>query len=508
MDVTTEILVKGTLTALALVVVLLRHLRPGKLRPEQAGTLLWTMAVIAVVAWPNFGRMHGRSGIHHWEQFHYFLGSKYFPELRYDGLYAAALEAESEMETGRPLQFHVRDLRTNEVVPTSTILKHRKEVRARFSEERWQSFEHDVAYFVRSNDPEYLRRIRLDHGYNPTPVWTFTARFFSRFVPATDDTATALALLDPLLLTVLFVFVFRTYGPRIGCMALIVFGLGYPWRFDWVGGAFLRQDWLAASGIAVCMLRRKRWMTAGILISYATMVRIFPGAFLVGPTVVGLRHLIESRKMPRETLRMAAGFVLGVLVLIGAGSVAGRGPGAWPEFLHNLEKHHGTWLTNNVGLENLLLYDRATVLREDVDWSLAEPWLRWQAKMDRLHRDRRPVVLAVTVVFLAIVISAMWRMTPDEASVAGIAVIFSAVLLTCYYWVMLCFVPLGRGRWGPTAGWLTINLGLFGLHLATPAFEMIYGVMSLALALFFLAWLAPDAGRTLRDLGSLRPGQT
>ncbi len=291
-------------------------------------------------------------------------------------------------------------------------------------------------------------------------------------------------------------------------MALIVFGLGYPWRFDWVGGAFLRQDWLAASGIAVCMLRRKRWMTAGILISYATMVRIFPGAFLVGPTVVGLRHLIESRKMPRETLRMAAGFVLGVLVLIGAGSVAGRGPGAWPEFLHNLEKHHGTWLTNNVGLENLLLYDRATVLREDVDWSLAEPWLRWQAKMDRLHRDRRPVVLAVTVVFLAIVISAMWRMTPDEASVAGIAVIFSAVLLTCYYWVMLCFVPLGRGRWGPTAGWLTINLGLFGLHLATPAFEMIYGVMSLALAVFFLTWLAPDAGRTLRDLGSLRLGRS
>ena len=74
---------------------------------------------------------------------------------------------------------------------------------------------------------------------------------------------------------------------------MIIFGLGYPWRFDWVGGAFLRQDWLAAVGVAVCLLKRKHFGLAGGLIAYATMVRVFPGGFLVGPTVVFLRHLVE-----------------------------------------------------------------------------------------------------------------------------------------------------------------------------------------------------------------------
>ena len=41
------------------------------------------------------------------------------------------------------------------------------------------------------------------------------------------------------------------------------------------------------------------------------------------------------------------------------------------------------------------------------------------------------------------------------------AVAFAVVVLTCYYWVMLLLVPLGRGRWGPTAGWLGLNTALF-----------------------------------------------
>lgn len=509
MDVTTEILVKGGLTLLALVAVVLRHRRPGKLAPERAGALLWTVAIVAVLAWPNFGRLHGQSGIHHWEQFHYFLGSKYFPELGYDGLYAASLAAEAQLDTGQPVQTHVRDLRTNEVVPSDTLQTHRNEVRLRFTEERWRRFSGDVAHFLQSNAYDYIRRIRLDHGYNPTPTWTFTARLFSRHLQAGGPTLTLLAWIDPLLLAALFLIIFRTYGSRIGCLALIIFGLGYPWRFDWVGGAFLRQDWLAATGIAVCLMRRKTFLPAGVLLAYATMVRVFPAAFLVGPLIVGIRQTIENRQAPRWLIRLGSGFFLGILLCLAAGTLAGRGPQAWTEFRTNLDKHHGTWLTNNVGLENVLLYDSDTVTRKDVDFSLPEPWLHWQAKMDRLHIERRVVILGVFALFLLAIAMAAWRQTPDQAALSGIAIAFSGVILTCYYWIMLCLIPLGRGRWRPTAWWLALNLGLFGLHLATPSFEMIYGAMSLALAVFFLTWIGPDALKTVQEIrGRLAVGRS
>ncbi len=507
MDVTAEILIKGGLSLAALIVVAIRHLRPGKLEAERAGPLLVLMAVVSVLAYTNFGGLHGQSGIHHWEQFHYFLGSKYFPELRYDGLYVASLAAERELNLGLRRQSHVRDLRTNEVVPSNGLDTHMRQVRQRFEPQRWAAFVDDTRYFLTERDYRYITKIRKDHGYNPTPTWTFAARLVSRWKPASDGWLSALAWIDPILLAAMFWMIFRTYGSRVGCLALIVFGLGYPWRFDWVGGAFLRQDWLAAVGMSICLMRRQRFTLAGGLIAYATMVRVFPGGFLVGPAIIAIRHL-AGRRPVGWFWRLGAGFAVGIVICLVAGSLTGMGFDAWPEFTHNLAKHHGTWLTNNVGLKNVLLYDRATVTRADVRWELAEPWLVWQEKMNRLQAQRRTRLLAATGLLLLLMAAATWNSRRDEAAVFGVVVAFGVVVLTCYYWVMLLLVPLGRGRWLPTAGWLAINAGLYGLHLMTPSFEMIYGVMSVALLVFFVGWLSPYAWRTLRSSSAGAGGHT
>src|SRR5262249_2721102 len=136
---------------------------------------------------------------------------------------------------------------------------------------------------------DYLRLIRLDHGYNPSPLWTAVARLFAARADASDGTLGALALLDLALLALVFVALGRTYGGRVVCLALIVFGLGYAWRWDWVGGGFLRQDWLVAVGLATCALRTRRAATAGALLAYASLVRVFPLAFLLGPAVLAIR---------------------------------------------------------------------------------------------------------------------------------------------------------------------------------------------------------------------------
>jgi len=501
MQLTTELWIKGGLSLLACFLVIWRHRRPGDLKNEQAGQLLAVMAVVALAAYTNFGQFHGAGMIHHWEQFHYFLGSKYFPEVGYDGIYVASLAAEREIGLGHGPQPYMRDLRTNEVVPVGSLANHMNEVRDRFSDKRWEIFREDVRYFLEFNRYSYISNIRRDHGYNPTPTWTFTARLFSAWPAASDLTLKSLAWLDPILLLAMFVMIFRTFGNRIGCLSIIIFGLGYPWRFDWVGGAFLRQDWLAAVGVAICLLKRKHFGLAGGLIAYATMVRVFPGGFLVGPTVVLIRHLVEGRSI-LWFRRLAIGFAAGVLLCLAAGCLTGAGPRAWADFKWNLGKHHGTWLTNNVGLKNILLYDRATMRREDVDFKLPEPWIRWQEKMNRLQDERRPALLLAAAAFLAVVAAAAWRLEIHEASVLGMAVAFAVVVLTCYYWVMLLLVPLGRGRWGPAAAWLGLNTGIYALHLSNHrglSFELLYGLSSWALAIYFLAWMAPDAGKTMRE---------
>jgi hypothetical protein len=506
MLLTTELMVKGVLSLVAIGIIVLRHKRPGDLRDDQAGQALWIMAVVALLAYPNFGGFHGESLVHHWEQFHYFLGSKYFPEVGYDGLYVASLAAERELDTGHDPQPVMRDLRTNEVVKVGGLVNHMKEVRERFSDDRWDAFRTDVGHFLEVNHYSYISNIRRDHGYNPTPTWTFSARLVSSWLAASGSTLAALAWVDAVLVGLMFILVFRTFGSRIGCLALIIFGLGYPWRFDWVGGALLRQDWLAAVGVAICLIKRRRFGLAGGLIAYAFMVRVFPGGFLVGPAVIVVRHLVEKRSTAWFR-RLAIGFVIGVLLCLAAGSLTGRGPAAWSEFKWNLEKHHGTWLTNNVGLKNVLLYDRATMRREDVDFRLPEPWIKWQEKMNRLQDERRPVLVLASALFLVWIAAAAWRLEIWQASVLGTAVAFAAVVLTCYYWVMLAFVPLGRGRWGPTVCWLGINAALFAFHLAyrtTLSFEALYGLLSWALMIFFLAWTAPDAWRTIRGLRSAR----
>ena len=195
------------------------------------------------------------------------------------------------------------------------------------------------------------------------------------------------------------------------------------------------------------------------------MVRVFPGAFLIGPAVVAVRCTLEDRRIPKWGLRLGSGFVLGVMLCLAGGSLTGSGPAAWSAFRDNLEKHHGTWLTNNVGLQNLLLYDRATLDREDVDFNLPEPWLLWQAKMDRLQDSRRPLILAAGGLLLLVIALASWQLRPHEAAVLGLAVTFAAVVLTCYYWVMM--LPVADRERGdgarPPVGWRSTSASTFSI---------------------------------------------
>ncbi len=492
-----EIPVKAILAVLVVVLLVIRELSP-LLKPTRAGLALSLAAMLGAIGYLNFGSFHGRTFIHHWEQFHYALGAKYFPELGYNGLYAASIEAQRTRDPNVVLHPSYRDLRTNQVVALDAPdeVAHRKAVVARFGAERWRAFVADHDFFVAHNAPGYLASIRLDHGFNPPPSWTFVARLFAGWPKIDGDTLSALATLDLFLLAALFVVVARAYGTRWACVALALFGINYAGRYFWVGGAFLREDWLAATVVGICLLERKRYAWAGAALGYAAAVRIFPVLFLFGPAVLVLRSLVRRERPPRWALDLGLGFALAIALAFGAGSLTGRGPAAWAEFSEHIAQHSRTWLTNNVGLADTVLYDGATFRREIVDFSLPEPWIHWQAKMDAVAASRRPLLWLAQALLLFGVGAAAWRMEPARAAMLGIIVVFALLLTTCYYWQMLLIVPLFRHR-ALLYGTLAVNLGLYALHFATPSFEMRYGLMSWGLLVVFVAYLAAEGWRTL-----------
>jgi len=492
----TEVLLRLALTTAALGALLWR--RRARADVDRAGPVLGLIALLSAAAYCNFFSFHDGRFTHFGENFHYQLGSKYFPELGYDGLYDASVAAQAESAPGLRLPRVIRDLRTNTMEPVRSVDEHREAVLRRFTPDRWRSFVADHATFVSPGYLPKLNELRLDHGYNPTPTWTFVGRLFNSWLPLNDTTIPLLALLDWVLLAVMFGVVFKTYGSAVGATALILFGVGYAWRYTWVGGAFLRYDWLAAVVVGICLLKRRRFTAAGALFAYAAAVRVFPALLLVGVVAVAVRDLLR-RSGVSWALRFASGFLVSAVVCFLAGALTGRGFAAWPEFARNIEKHHGTWSTNTGGLELVFLTTPQTMVsRIPASWPLPERWATWQAEMNRVQKERRPFYLAVALLLVAGTAMAAAARTADEGTAVAVAAVFAGLVLSCYYWVVLVLLALRRGN-GIAVGVLAVNAVTLLTALLTNDAQVIFGVFSWGLLVMFAALFFPDVSRSIRQ---------
>ncbi|MEZ5313735.1 MAG: hypothetical protein R2862_08850 [Thermoanaerobaculia bacterium] len=217
---------------------------------ESAGrTAPWIAACgLAVLTYFNFGFFHFTNYIHNWDTFHYYLGAKYFPELGHDGLYDCVTVADSrsaDPETRpRAAARTVRDLRSNELVPGERILEHPERCLDRFHGDRFASFSADLAWFREreSRDrwdehggPRLQRDPRLDDRRDDLRE--------SRSGDGPLDRPAHRAG-PPLLLVGLAAVLIRGFGLRTATVALLVLATGFPSRFYWTGGSFLRWDWL------------------------------------------------------------------------------------------------------------------------------------------------------------------------------------------------------------------------------------------------------------------------
>jgi len=466
-------------------------------RPRLSLGLFAAMALLSAAAYFNFGHFHFPHFIHHHEMFHYQLGSKYFPEVGFDGLYIASIAAQQESHPGLRPPVRVRDLRSNNLVEPAALQAHREEVLARFTPQRWRGFVNDNDFFVRAIPPLHFNRIRRDHGYNPSPAWTFTARLLNGG-ELTARRLTLLATLDVVLLAITFAFVFRTYGARVGCLALVIFGIGWAGRFAFVGGAYLRADWLAATTIAVCMLKRGRPGTAGALLGYAAAVRLFPIAFLFGPALLAGKALLAGER-PRWALRLFAGFGAALALAVAAGCLTGHGTRAWSDFASRMDLYRLSIARNAVGLESVVLYGPEVLARAVVDPGDEQGWNLEREDWVSRRLDRRVGLRLAQALLLGLLAAALWRSTPADAVILSMVALFALTHAANYYWTILLMVPLWRAGTG-TAGVLLVSFAMYGIALVEANTIVRHGLFSWALLLLFLSWLVPRAIATLRRL--------
>jgi hypothetical protein len=401
---------------------------------------LLVTAVFGVLAWFNFFAFHGphldhrRLFVHLHDTAHYYLGAKYFREVGYDGLYAAMVRAQLD-DTGEATAGWVRDLRTNREVSVEEILDHADAVRGAFAPDRWQAFLADTRFFRERLGPRWDGLFR-DHGFNPTPLWTLLGSAIVRSAPpATDRALVALGAIDLVLLVASFAAVGWSLGKHAATLALIHFTVVFGATFGWVGGSFLRYLWFAALVGGACLLSRGFHGAAGSLVALSAMLRVFPVLFVVPLALKMIVSRWQSGRVPGGHLRFLAGFGATGLVLLGLSCLPARGLADWRAFIGDLSVHSDTSSANRVGLtQALIVPNLRRVFTADELLALAE---------QRRSVHRRQILVAVPLVLLLLA-SRMPRRTDLECLAMGVPLVFAAVNLASYYYVLLVVLTLAQ----------------------------------------------------------------
>lgn len=377
--------------------------RNAETRSEKfSNFILVCLGALALLSYINFKPFSAQPN--HWDMFHYYVGSKYFPEIGYTRLYACVVRAEAENDDPsvktQAYRRTIRNLETNDLVPARTYFFDDTFCKARFSASRWNEFKNDVGFF-RTRLAEGLWDLaQIDHGFNPSPVWILAGGFISGLVPLSDAALTGMVLIDVFLLFGCAACLFWAFGLPTAAFAVIASTVSGGVDWSWVGGGMLRLDWLFMAVLSVCAMKRGHYALAGAALGYAATLRVFPAVFALGP-FVGLLHAIYTRQHDLKVAygKFFGGMVVSAAVLV-ASATAAYGGDSLRAFLDNTRKHSAVISTNNVGLRTILTYSPDTAVRKTVDAGVDEPFIYW--KWEKAKTEAKQKVVPVYVVIVAI----------------------------------------------------------------------------------------------------------
>lgn len=517
----TTLWLKALLTAATLLLLFLRY-RAGKSSAAVGTARTYSVRTklaigLAVVfsfgVFHNLGTFRGGSFVHYGEMFHYYIGSKYFKELSYYELYNAVIVADTEQGNElAPLPFFT-DLNTYKNLRREVAVRDAARVKGLFSEQRWNAFKDDVAFFKskinKPGSPDMIFLL-MDHGYNASPVSTLLLGTLTNWVPLTH--ALWLALIDVALVLLMIALVFRSFGFELGALFATYFFVSILSGQEFLSGSLLRYDWLLYIVVAVCLLDRGRYAWAAFFLTLSAMLRIFPAVLFYGIAVTMVQKLRATRRIDKQSVRFtvtaaATALLLFVLPSVSLGSVTQP----WQDFYGKIRLHESGVYVNHLGFAGVALFEPSHLSLERFAKAFRSPdpdiVHHWQEVKAYELRNKRPLMVFATLVVLACITTLMWRRQEGESQSVlwPLFLIYTTSYISAYYYTFLClfillffrrpnslssFVPVcllliqnlcalitDSFKPSPIVFFSLINIYLFSCFLAILAYEL-YGTLS------------------------------
>ncbi len=400
-----------------------------------------------------------------WNLFHYHLGSKYFPELGYEGLYAGCLATDDDWQAHKATlpatqhaqadavpDFrevrHARDQRTYDI-------RRRRSIVERFdgsllSKERRATLGEDCRRARRLQSAAITQEIFTDRGFNPAPGWVVLGRPLASLLPLEGTPLWLLANSDVPLLAAVIVATAWAWGPRVAAMGWL-FLMGANFNHGRLTGGMLQYDWLASMVLAVALVRRGWHGSGGVALAWAVMTRVFPAIMAVPAlawtawTAWGAARSRPVTEGGRQATRFVGGFVLACAVLFALSHATGRGGSAWVEWAEGIRVHSS---------EHVLGTRRFGVKRLGLHRPTAEDWLapaRGPSGQRIATASRR--ALALQLLGAPVLLVALRRRRLPDAMVLMLFGAFLAVVVSRYYastWLLMgTLAAAPRGSPGP-----------------------------------------------------------